>query len=223
MRLWIVLVAVGCDAGSPPPKSPAWVSPTSTAPAVSDAGVPDAVVVAIVDAWSAPDAVSDARVDVRQAVRDAQPWIYRSHSTAPKLGHELITTYTLLRDGDQAVVVFERRRMRDGATWAHDPRREWRFSVTEKASKLTFVPFDGETDPPIRTCKRSKRKVAGAAAVLEIPKNCSEGSLVPAATSLVAVIACDNGPAFAASPGIEMISSSGECWEGSGLRAIPKE
>jgi hypothetical protein len=229
MRPWLVLLVASCDGGTPPAKTPApTIAPVARIP-IADAAIDAVPSGAPVDA-----APAVPEVDVRASVRAAPLWIGQTNIQQPKIGRDTLVTYELRRDGDQALLVKQGGAtsaaygLADGDPSAAPPSpREWRLSVVERGTTLTFAPLDGsDAALPFVECKRTTLAVVRADAELDVKNenDCgAEPFWKPATKKRVTVLQCDDDLALAAAPGVEWYYMHGDCFQGGGWRALPKQ
>lgn len=256
-RLVAVLILVGCDRSAPRnnPSSAPPASPQTTAaadPAIDAPGPSVAPGVAPAPpAPSTPPAAPPGPTPlvIPASLARAPAQIGRVFHTGLIVRQSTLTTWTLRRDGGQALLTIDEqvsatRMSEDLGPWSAPTTRTFLGAAKTERTKTTFTLSDG-TETRTLVCSPSAVSAAGATAVRRPGRRkpgqeeCGDqGTWAPARRHLVNVLRCrdaaeddtDDGESgdpdlrFARAPGIEFLYVNDDCsMQGGGWRDIPKD
>jgi hypothetical protein len=237
LRFWLMLVAIAaCDAGKPEqaPPPPPLPAPSPSPPA--DAQFER-------DLITDPDAAHAVLTSV--VLSGAPKWIGRRLMAGAVRGEQTHETFTLQRDGKDALVTVEMRHgvrargdlLGEPTEWKQVWVKKFLGTAEEQGDVVTVAVVNGHESIDLR-CERTKLAAARANAVRgRTPKlrgeECGDtGRWVPGTTTRMQVLLCvDNPPAnepdeweklaFAEAPGIEWLHVNDDCIiQGGGWRAV---
>lgn len=233
---WIVLLTA-CEGGAPSAK------PTPTVAVISDAPAIDA---ATVDATSIDAAPTELAVP--PALLAAPAWIGRRWTLGAGMVSNPHTTYTLQREGAQALLTidvreptaFDTTSYKEPTVWQTTSSQRYLGTFTEKAGVISLTLASAQGEHVEWECKPTRVQVAAAKAVRgktpgSVGCTGDEGRWVPRATKPMSILACEKLPrdefktwdtdwnrvGLAPSPGVEWLFVNDHCIiQGGGWRSV---
>jgi hypothetical protein len=246
MRLFVIVIAVGCGGGRDPANVQPTPAITPVAAVTNDAAVAPPVAVAEpLDAGS-PEVPPPEVPALPAELANAPAWIYREFSTGQIRRDSTLTTFTLRRHTTRAMLTVDEQVARHPGLksigpWSARSTKLYVGTVEQRHPSVRLVLAHG-SDTLDLTCKPGTLAVAGATAVRRPnptkpgQEECGDrGRWVPGATRKLEALRCELVPqdedpdrgeryAFVPAPGIEFLYVNDDCViQGGGYRAIPKD